>query len=155
MFSKARHKRESKTLNKCETRNKTVFSHSSVSPRNNKQCSAKQCFGESNKQVSSQFCISKWPISGKRTRLTKHRRKVNQRHLILETMYTTMWLQIYCWLAVSHMFRFNMILESSNVFFCFGVTQTINRECAKPFRFLFLVFWLSFAPALRIHSLAD
>ena len=32
-----------KTLNICETRNKT-FSHSSASPRNDKHCSAKQCF---------------------------------------------------------------------------------------------------------------
>ena len=34
-------------------------------------------------------------------------------------------------------------------FFCFGVTQTINRDCAKPFCFLFRVFWLSFARALK------
>ena len=111
-------------------------------------------FCESNKQVSSRFCISKWPISGSRTRLTKHRRKVIQWHLILVAMYTTMWLEIDCWLAeiVDWLFRTcsvkNMILESSNALFCFGVTQKINRECAKPFCFLFSDFWLSFAPGL-------
>ena len=46
------------------------------------------------------------------------------------------------WVNTSHfMFSLNMILESSNVLFvCFGVTQTLNRECAKPFCFLFRVF---------------
>ena len=34
-------------------------------------------------------------------------------------------------------------------FSCFGVTQMINRECAKPFCLLFLFFLISFAAALR------
>ena len=47
-----------------------------------------------------------------------------------------------------------MILESSNVvFFCLGVAQTINCECAKLFCFLFRVFLLSFAPGLTLDKL--
>ena len=33
-----------KTLNKCENTKQNFFSHSFASPRNDKQCSAKQCF---------------------------------------------------------------------------------------------------------------
>ena len=74
-----------------------------------------------------------------KARLTKHRRKVNQRHLILQAMYTTMWLDIDCWLAVSHVSLKTWFSNPAMFFFCFGVTQTRNRKCAKPFCFLILV----------------
>ena len=95
-----------KTLNKCETR-KNCFSHSSASPRNDKQCSAKQCFANQTNRSLAGFA-SRSDLFRDNARLTKHCRKVNQRHLILQAMYTTMWLEIDCWLAVSHMFRWKL-----------------------------------------------
>ena len=80
------------------------FWHSSASPRNDKQCSAKQCFANKTNKCLAGFA-SRSDLFRDKARLTKHRGKVNQRHLILETMYTTMWLEIDCWLTVSHMFR--------------------------------------------------
>ena len=77
-----------KTLNKCETRNKIVF-HTSASPRNNKQCSAKQCFANQTNRCLAGFA-SRSDLFRDNAQLTKHRQKVNQRHLILQAMYTTM-----------------------------------------------------------------
>ena len=114
------------------------FSHSSASPRNDKQCSAKQCFANQTNRSLAGFA-SRSDLFRDNARLTKHRRKVNQRHLILQAMYTTMWLEIDCWLAVSHMFPWKLDSRIKQCFFCLGVTQTINRECAKQFCFLFLV----------------
>ena len=114
-YCKGRHKRESKNAKQMRNTKQNCFSHSSASPRNDKQCSAKQCFANQTNRCLAGFA-SRSDLFRDNARLTKHRRKVNQRHLILQAMYTTMWLQIYCWLAVSHMFRLNMILESSNVF---------------------------------------
>ena len=117
------------------------FSHSSVSPRNDKQCSAKQCFANQTNRCLAGFA-SRSDLFRDNARLTKHRRKVNQWHLILQAMYTTMWLEIDCWLAVSHMFRWKLdsrIKQCLFLFFCFVVTQTRNRKCAKPFCFLILV----------------
>ena len=115
------------------------FSHSSASPRNDKQCSAKQCFANQTNRCLAGFA-SRSDLFRDNARLTKHRRKVNQRHLILQAMYTTMWLEIDCWLAVSHMFRWKLDSRIKQCFFfCFGVTQTRNRKCAKPFCFLILV----------------
>ena len=73
-----------KPLNKCETRNKTVF-HT----RNDKQCSAKQCFANQTSRCPAGFA-SRSDLFRDKARLTKHRRKVNQRHLILQAIYTTM-----------------------------------------------------------------
>ena len=114
------------------------FSHSSASPRNDKQCSAKQCFVNQTNRCLAGFA-SRSDLFRDNARLTKHRRKVNQRHLILQAMYTTMWLEIDCWLAVSHMFRWKLDSRIKQCFFWFGVTQTRNREYAKPFCFLILV----------------
>ena len=114
------------------------FSHSSASPRNDKQCSAKQCFANQTNRCLAGFA-SRSDLFRDNARLTKHRRKVNQQHLILQAMYTTMWLEIDCWLAVSHMFRWKLDSRIKQCFFCFGVTQTRNRKCAKPFCFLILV----------------
>ena len=77
-----------KTLNKCETRNKTVF-HTRLRHPYDKQCSAKQCFANQTNRCLSGFA-SRSDLFRDNARLTKHRRKVNQRHLILQAMYTTM-----------------------------------------------------------------
>ena len=65
-------------------------------------------------------------------------------------MYTTMWLEIYCWLAVSHMFHWKL---DSRIKQCFFVLEWRRRETAHVLNrfvswFLFLVFWLSFVAAL-------
>ena len=103
-YSKGRHKRESKNAKQMQNTKQNCFSHSSVSPRNDKHCSDKQCFANQTNRCQAGFA-SRSDLFLDNTRLTKHRRKVNQRHLILQAMYTTMWLEIDCWLAVSHMFR--------------------------------------------------
>ena len=59
------------------------FSHSSASPRNDKQCSAKQCFANQTNRCLAGFA-SRSDLFRDKARLTKHRRKVNQRHLILQ-----------------------------------------------------------------------
>ena len=101
---KGRHKRGSKNAKQMRNTKQNCFSHSSASSRNNKQCSAKQCFANQTNRCLAGFA-SRSDLFRDNARLTKHRRKVNQRHLILKAMYTTMWLEIDCWLAVSHMFR--------------------------------------------------
>ena len=50
-----------KTLNKCETRNKT-FSQSSASPRNDKQCSAKQYFANQTNRCLAGFASRSDPF---------------------------------------------------------------------------------------------
>ena len=97
------------------------FSHSSASPRNDKQCSAKQCFANQTNRCLAGFA-SRSDLFRDNARLTKYRRKVYQRYLILQAMYTTIhacdlryivdWLFHTC-------FAENLILESSNVFFLF------------------------------------
>ena len=104
LLTKGRHKRESKNAKQMRNTKQNCFSHSSVSPRNDKQCSAKQCFANQTNRCLAGFA-SRSDLFRDNARLTKHCRKVNQRHLILQAMYTTMWLEIDCWLAVSHMFR--------------------------------------------------
>ena len=103
-FDKGHHKRESKNAKQMRNTKQNCFSHSSASPRNDKQCSAKQCFANQTNRCLAGFA-SRSDLFRDNARLTKHRRKVNQRLLILQAMYTTMWLDIDCWLAVSHMFR--------------------------------------------------
>ena len=103
-LAKGRHKRESKNAKQMRNTKQNCFSHSSVSPRNDKQCSAKQCFANQTNRSLAGF-VSRSDLFRDNARLTKHRRKVNQRHIILKAMYTTLWLEIDCWLAVSHMFR--------------------------------------------------
>ena len=78
-----------KTLNKCETRNKTVIHTRLRHPENDKQCSAKQCFANQTNRCLAGIA-SQSDLFRDNARLTKHRRKVNQRHLILQAMYTTM-----------------------------------------------------------------
>ena len=86
---KGRHKRESKNAKQIRNTKQNCFSHSSASPRNDKQCSAKQCFANQTNRCLAGFA-SRSDLFRDNARLTKHRRKVNQRHLILQAMYTTM-----------------------------------------------------------------
>ena len=86
---KGRHKRESKNAKQMRNTKQNCFSHSSASPRNDKQCSAKQCFANQTNRCLAGFA-SRSILFRDNARLTKHRRKVNQRHLILQAMYTTM-----------------------------------------------------------------
>ena len=65
------------------------FSHSSASPRNDKQCFAKQCFANQTNRCLAGFA-SRSDLFRDKARLTKHRRKVYHRHLILQAMITTM-----------------------------------------------------------------
>ena len=70
---------------------------------------------------------------------------------ILQAMYTTMWLEIYCWLASSHMFRWKLDSRIKQCFFL----EWSRRETANVLNrfvswFLFLVFWLSFVAALTL-----
>ena len=85
---KGRHKRESKNAKQMRNTKQNCFSHSSASPRNDKRCSAKQCFAKQKNGCLDGFA-SRSDKFRDNARLTKHRGKVNQRHLILETMYTT------------------------------------------------------------------
>ena len=78
-----------KTLKKMRNTKQNCFSHSSASPRNDKQCSAKQCFANQTNRCLAGFA-SRSDLFRDNARLTKHRRKVNQRHLIFQAMYTTM-----------------------------------------------------------------
>ena len=149
--SKGRHKRESKNAKQMRNTKQNCFSHSSASPRNDKQCSAKQCFANQTNRCLAGFA-SRSDLFRDNARLTKHRRKVNQRHLILQAMYTTMWLESDCWLAVSHMFRWKL---NSRIKQCFFVSEWRRRETVNVLNsfvswFLFLVFWLSFVAALRL-----
>ena len=89
VLDKARHKRESKNAKQMRNTKQNCFSHSSASPRNDKQCSAKQCFANQTNRCLAGFA-SRSDLFRDKTRLTKHRRKINQRHLILQAMYTTM-----------------------------------------------------------------
>ena len=89
LIRKGRHKRESKNAKQMRNTKQNCFSHSSTSPRNDKQCSAKQCFANQINRCLAGFA-SRSDLFRDNARLTKHRRKVNQRHLILQAMYTTM-----------------------------------------------------------------
>ena len=80
---------ESKNAKQMRNTKQNCFSHSSASPRNDKQCSAKQCFANQTNRCLAGFA-SRSDLFRDNARLTKHRRKVNQRHLILQAMYTTM-----------------------------------------------------------------
>ena len=86
---KGRHKRESKNVKQIRNTKQNCFSHSFASPRNDKQCSAKQCFANQTNRCLVGFA-SRSDLFRDNARLTKHCRKVNQRHLILQAMYTTM-----------------------------------------------------------------
>ena len=88
-YPKGRHKRESKNAKQMRNTKQNCFSHSSASTRNDKQCSAKQCFANQTNRCLAGFA-SRSDLFRDNARLTKHRRKVNQRHLILQAMYTTM-----------------------------------------------------------------
>ena len=55
MNSKGRRKRESKNAKQMQNTKQNCFSHSSASPRNNKQCSAKQCFANQTKRCLADF----------------------------------------------------------------------------------------------------
>ena len=89
LIFKGRHKRESKNAKQMRNTKQNCFSHRSASPRNDKQCSAKQCFAYQTNRCLAGFA-SRSDLFRDNARLTKHRRKVNQRHLILQAMYTTM-----------------------------------------------------------------
>ena len=52
---KGRRKRESKNAKQMRNTKQNCFSHSSVSPRNNKQCSAKQCFANPTNRCLADF----------------------------------------------------------------------------------------------------
>ena len=106
----------SKNAKQMRNMKQNCFSHSSASPRNDKQCSAKQCFANQTKRCLAGFA-SRSDLFRDNARLTKHRRKVYQRYLILQAMYT--WLEIYCWLAVSHMFRWKLDSRIKQCFFLF------------------------------------
>ena len=84
VITKGRHKRESKNAKQMLNTKQNCFSHSSASPRNDKQCSAKQCFANQTNRCLAGFA-SRSDLFRDNARLTKHRR-----HLILQAMYTTM-----------------------------------------------------------------
>ena len=88
-IAKGRHKRESKNAKQMRNTKQNCFSNSSASPRNDKQCSAKQCFANQTNRCLAGFA-SRSDLFRDKARLTKHRRKVNQRNIILQAMYTTM-----------------------------------------------------------------
>ena len=52
---KGRHKRESKNAKQMRNTKQNCFSHSSAAPRNNKQCSAKQCFANQTNRCLADF----------------------------------------------------------------------------------------------------
>ena len=74
---KGRHKRESKNAKQIRNTKQNCFSHSSASPRNDKQCSAKQCFANQTNRCLAGFA-SRSDLFWDNARLTKHCRKVNQ-----------------------------------------------------------------------------
>ena len=78
---KGRHKRESKNAKQMRNTKQNCFSHSSASPRNDKQCSAKQCFANQTNRCLAGFA-SRSDLFRDNARLTKHRRKVNQ-HMVV------------------------------------------------------------------------
>ena len=88
-ITKGRHKRESKNAKQMRNTKQNCFTHSSASPRNEKHCSAKLCFANQTNRCLAGFA-SRSDLFRDNAQLTKHRRKVNQRHLILQAMYTTM-----------------------------------------------------------------
>ena len=88
-INKGRHKRESKNAKQMRNTKQNCLSHSSASPRNDKQCSAKQCFVNQTNRCLAGFA-SRSDLFRDNARLTKHRRKVYQRYIILQAMYTTM-----------------------------------------------------------------
>ena len=53
--SKGRHKRESKNAKQMRNTKQNCFSHSSASLRNDKQCSAKQCFANQTNKCLAGF----------------------------------------------------------------------------------------------------
>ena len=55
MEYKARRKRESKNAKQMRNKKQNCFSHSSASPRNDKQCSAKQCFANQTNRCLADF----------------------------------------------------------------------------------------------------
>ena len=54
-FCKGRRKRESKNAKQMRNTKQNCFSHSSASPRNNKQCPAKQCFANQTNRYLADF----------------------------------------------------------------------------------------------------
>ena len=154
-MTKGRHKRESKNAKQMRNTKQNCFSHSSASPRNDKQCSAKQCFANQTNRCLAGFA-SRSDLFRDNARLTKHRRKVNQRHLILQAVVHNhvTWdrLLIGCFTHVSLKTWFS----NQAMFF---VSEWRRRETANVLNrfvswFLFLVFWLSFVAALNRHGVA-
>ena len=72
-------KRESKNAKQMRNTKQNCFSHSSASPRNDKQCSAKQCFANQTNRCLVGFAS--------RSDLFLDNA---ERYIILKTMYTTM-----------------------------------------------------------------
>ena len=68
--SKGRHKRESKNAKQMRNTKQNCFSHSSASPRNDKQCSAKQCFANQTNRCLAGFA-SRSDLFRDNARLTK------------------------------------------------------------------------------------
>ena len=128
LLPKGRHKRESKNAKQMRNTKQNCFSHSSASPLNYKQCSAKQCFANQTNRCLASFA-SRSDLFRDNARFTKHRRKVHN-HVTWDR------LLIGCFTHVSLKTWFS---NQAMFFFCFGVTQMRNRKCAKPFCFLILV----------------
>ena len=98
---KGRHRRESKNAKQMRNTKQNCFWHSSASPRNNKQCSAKQCFANQTNMCLADFAS--------RSDLFLDNEHGIVEKLISDTSFwkpcTYMWLEIDCWLALSYMLR--------------------------------------------------
>ena len=104
-----------KTLNKCETRNKTVFHtrlHASASPRNNKQCSAKQCFAN-----QTNLCLADFASRSDLFLDNEHGlQNIVEKFISVISFCKPCTQPCVDWLFHT-CFAENLILESSNVFF--------------------------------------
>ena len=114
---KGRHKRESKNAKQMRNTKQNCFSHSSASPRNDKQCSAKQCFANQTNRCLAGFASGS-DLFRDNERLTN---KIVEK-LISDISFCKPCTQpcdlrkIVIWLLHT-CFAKNLILESSNVFF--------------------------------------
>ena len=135
---------------------RNCFSHSSASPQKDKQCFAKQCFANQTNR-----CPAGFASRSELFRYSAHGKQNIVETLISDTFVDNKEKHIH-WSLFRTCSDENIFLESKTVWFpkqrfakqCFwyGVTQMINRGCAKPFCFVFLLscfFLRSFALILR------
>ena len=137
--SKAKRKRTSKNAKQMRNKKRNCFFIFFCVTRNDKQCVAKQCFANQTNRCSAGFAsrseLFRYSTHGKQNTVetyysgTPFVDKEKHRH----------W-SLFRTCSDENIFFEFLKQRFAKQFFCFGVTQTINRGCAKPFCFVFLVF---------------